>query len=146
MLYLIQDLNDPLVQYLKDDPVRPHIPINERVDPNRHVFVLKHLDKVNAIVCAKFCATIPSCAQELLSYLDKKPVAAVFYTIWSYQSGSGQELIRQGVKHIKTTQSEITRFVTLSSTSEMARKFHIKNGATVFRINADTVNYEYTNL
>jgi hypothetical protein len=28
----------------------------------------------------------------------------------------------------------------------MARRFHLKNGAIVFRENIETVNYEYTNV
>ncbi len=146
MLYVIKDLDDPLIDYLKDDPVRPHIPVTERVGPNRHVFVLTEHDKVKAIVCAKLCATIPSNENELLSDINDKPVAAIFYTIWSYESGSGQQLIREGVKHIKSNMPDIKRFVTLSPTTEMARKFHIRNGAVIFRVNLETINYEYTNI
>lgn len=146
MLHVIQDIDDPLVKYLADDPVRPHIPIRERIGNNRHVFVLKDGDSINAIVCAKLCATVPSNEYELLSDQVEEPVAVVFYTIWSYQSGSGQQLIREGVQHIKLTRPEIKRFVTLSPTTEMARKFHIKNGAIIFRVNPETINYEYINL
>lgn len=146
MLYLIKDLDDPLVQYLKDDPVRPHIPITERFGQNRHVFVLKDEDQVQAIVCAKLCSSIPTNEQELLADSIDEPTTMIFYTIWSYHLGSGQRLIREGVQHIKSTRPEITRFVTLSPTNEIAKKFHIKNGAVIFRINLDTVNYEYTNI
>jgi hypothetical protein len=37
----------------------------------------------------------------------------------------------------------IKRFVTLSPKTEMAKRFHLKNGAIVFRENEETVNYEY---
>ena len=146
MLYLIKDLNDPLVQYIKDDPVRPHIPITDRLGQNKNIFVLMDNEKVRAIVCAKFCSKIPSNEHELLSEINETPTAAIFYTIWSYHSGSGQQLIREGVQHIKSTRPEIKRFVTLSPTTDMARMFHIKNGAVIFRINSDTINYEYNNL
>jgi hypothetical protein len=33
--------------------------------------------------------------------------------------------------------------VTLSPKTDMARKFHLKNGAKIFRENEETVNYEY---
>jgi hypothetical protein len=33
--------------------------------------------------------------------------------------------------------------VTLSPKTEMARRFHHKNGATTYRENADSVNYQY---
>jgi hypothetical protein len=47
------------------------------------------------------------------------------------------------VDDIRRQYPEIKRFVTLSPKTEMARRFHIKNGAVVFRENTDTVNYEY---
>jgi hypothetical protein len=34
--------------------------------------------------------------------------------------------------------------VTLSPKTEMARRFHLKNGAIIFRENIETINYEYT--
>jgi len=39
----------------------------------------------------------------------------------------------------------IERVITLSPTTEMAKNFHLSNGAVVYRINedVDTVNYEY---
>jgi hypothetical protein len=38
---------------------------------------------------------------------------------------------------------EVTTYVTLSPKTEMARKFHLKNGAEVFQENETTVNYLY---
>jgi hypothetical protein len=68
---------------------------------------------------------------------------AVFYTIWSYRPGAGRDLILNAVNYIKNNKPNISRFVTLSPPTEMARRFHLKNGAHVFRENAETVNYEY---
>lgn len=146
MLYLIKDINDPLVVYLKDDPVRPHIPISKRFDPGSQVLVLKDHDRVGAIVCAKLCERIPINEQQLLDDNSNNPTSAIFYTIWSYQSGFGQRLIREGIHHIRSIRPDINRFVTLSPVTEIARKFHIRNGAVIFRINADTINYEYLNI
>jgi len=47
------------------------------------------------------------------------------------------------VSAIQEQFENIKRFVTLSPKSEMAKKFHLKNGASIFRENEDTVNYEY---
>jgi hypothetical protein len=143
MLYLIKDLDDPLAQYLNDDPVRPHIPHNERFGNNRQVIALTDGTEVRAIVCARLCSSVPTSETELLADNCNEPTTAVFYTIWSYKSGSGQQLIREGVQLLKEQKPSIKRFVTLSPTTEMARKFHIKNGAIVLQINPDTVNYEY---
>jgi hypothetical protein len=41
---------------------------------------------------------------------------------------------------------EITRFITLSPKTEMAKRFHTKNGAGVYRENDETVNYEYEEI
>jgi len=68
---------------------------------------------------------------------------AVFYTIWSYASGAGRRLIEEAQQQIRKEHPEVDTYVTLSPKTEMARKFHLKNGAEVFRENPDTVNYLY---
>jgi len=47
------------------------------------------------------------------------------------------------VNQIRQEYPKITRFVTLSPKTEMARKFHLKNGAFVMRENESSINYEY---
>ena len=74
------------------------------------------------------------------------PNVAVFYTIWSYVPGAGRTLIFDAVRHIKETRPEITRFITLSPKTELAKRFHTKNGAGVYRENDETVNYEYEEI
>jgi hypothetical protein len=69
---------------------------------------------------------------------------AVFYTIWSYAAGAGKRLIEEATAQIKSEQPEVTTYVTLSPKTEMAKRFHHKNGATTYRENADTVNYLYS--
>ena len=101
MIYTIPNLTDPLAAYLKDDPVRPHIPHEERFGSNRAVFALTEQDQVSAVVCARLCSTIPSSEQELLNDQTDNPDTAVFYTIWSYKPGAGQRLLREGLEQIK---------------------------------------------
>jgi hypothetical protein len=142
MIYTIHDQTDPFAALLKDDPVRPHIPHEQRFGANRQVFALTENNIVSAVVCARFCKGIPSSEQELLENIEE-PDTAVFYTIWSYKPGAGQQLLREGLKKVQAELPNVKRFVTLSPLTDMARKFHIKNGASVFRVNSDTVNYEY---
>jgi hypothetical protein len=52
-------------------------------------------------------------------------------------------LLRATVAEIQQQFPSIERFVTLSPKTEMARRFHTKNGAGVYRENSNTVNYEY---
>ena len=85
---------------------------------------------------------MPTKETELFAKCDN-PTIAVFYTIWSYAPGAGRKLIFDAVRHIKENDTSIQRFITLSPKTEMAKKFHTKNGAGVYRENLNTVNYEY---
>jgi hypothetical protein len=145
MLHLIQNLSDKFVDLISQDPVRPHIPRTERVGANKDIFVTRdENDNVQAITCVSYQLTVP-CSESELFETCNEPQVAVFYTIWSYAPGAGKKLIFNAVKHIKENQKTINRFVTLSPKTDMARKFHIKNGAVVFRDNEESVNYEYLN-
>jgi hypothetical protein len=128
---------------MSDDPVRPSIPQTVRVGDNRDIFVLRNPDdSAQAITCVSYQNRIPATESELFELTDT-PDVAVFYTIWSYAPGAGRALIFDAVRHIREHKSSIQRFVTLSPPTEMARRFHLKNGAQVLRTNSDTVNYEY---
>ena len=142
MLSIITENSNPLLDYLKDDPVRPEIPRDFRV--SRHRFVSALVDgSPRAMVCVSLHDFVPASVEDL--YTDTEvPTTAIFYTIWSYAPGAGVELLRKTVKEIQARYPSITRFVTLSPKTEMARRFHIKNGAVVFRENEYTVNYEYS--
>ena len=145
MLHLIKSLTDSFISFLSEDPVRPNIPHVDRVGDNKDIFVLRDEEnKVKAITCVSYQANIPTKESELFEDTEL-PNTAVFYTIWSYESGAGRKLIFDAVKHIKDNNSDINRFVTLSPRTEMARRFHIKNGAVVFRENDESTNYEYLN-
>lgn len=142
MLSIITENSNPLLDYLKDDPVRPEIPRDFRVSGYRFVSALVD-GTPKAIVCVSLHDFIPASVEDL--YTDPiVPSTAIFYTIWSYAPGAGVELLRKTVKEIQQRYPSITRFVTLSPKTEMARKFHIKNGAVVFRENEYTINYEYS--
>ena len=144
MLQFIQDLTHKLLEFIKDDPVRPEIPTDFRVSDGRLVAALTD-DEQNpeAMVCVSFHDFVPENVDGL-KQTTKVPTTAVFYTIWSYKSGKGQELLFRAVKGIQEQYPSVTRFVTLSPKTNMARRFHLKNGAIVFRENLDTTNYEYT--
>jgi hypothetical protein len=143
MLHLIRSVTDSLISLLSDDPVRPTIPQTVRVGNNRDIFVLRNPDdSAQAITCVSYQNRIPVTESELFEPADA-PDVAVFYTIWSYAPGAGRALIFDAVRHIREHNHGIQRFVTLSPPTEMARRFHLKNGAMVLRTNTDTVNYEY---
>jgi hypothetical protein len=143
MLHIINNLQDEFLRLLKDDPVRPEIPAEQRVNSNSQIFVLKNeANEPLAVTCVKFLADIPESVTDLADTVVNTNTA-VFYTIWSYAQGAGRELIEQARTQIEQEHPEVKTFVTLSPKTEMARKFHHKNGATTYRENADSVNYLY---
>lgn len=142
MLRLIRDITDPLLDLIQDDPVRPEIPREFRVSQNRFVLALVGDDRPCAVVCVGLGDRVPATVQDLEDTCSQ-PTTAVFYTIWSYVAGSGAQLIFDAVDAIRAEWPTVERFVTLSPKTEMARRFHLKNGAFQLRENADTINYEY---
>jgi len=141
MLSFIRELTDPLLEYLKDDPVRPEISREFRVSGQRFVSALVE-DQPRAIVCVSLHDFVPETVEDL-SRDPAEPNTAIFYTIWSYAPGAAGELLFATVDEIRRQFPSIKRFVTLSPKTEMARKFHIRNGAQVLKENDSTVNYEY---
>jgi Malonyl-CoA decarboxylase C-terminal domain len=143
MLYTIRDLSDNLLNLIKDDPVRPELPLEFRVNDNSEIFVLKDdNDQPLAVTCVKFLDRIPAAVDDLAE-VAVHTNTAVFYTIWSYAQGAGRRLIEEAQQEIKIQHPEVDTYVTLSPKTEMARRFHHKNGAETYRENADTVNYLY---
>jgi len=143
MLTFIKDLTDKLLDFIKDDPVRPEISKDFRVSDGRMVAALVEEESPTAMVCVSFHDFVPQDVNDL-NTTAQVPTTAVFYTIWSYKAGKGRELLIQAVRQIQKDHPTITRFVTLSPKTETARRFHLRNGAIVFRENLDTTNYEYT--
>ena len=145
MLHLIKSISDSFFNLISEDPVRPNIPHMDRVGSNKDIFVLRDEEnKVKAITCVSYQLTIPDAESGLFEFTDT-PSVAIFYTIWSYAPGAGRTLIFDAVDYIKENNKDIKRFVTLSPRTDMARRFHLKNGAIVYRENTETVNYEYVN-
>jgi len=143
MLHIIRDLNDQLLRLIKDDPVRPEIPAEQRVNDNSEIYVLKDdQDQPIAVTCVKFLENIPNSVDELAQTVVNTNTA-VFYSIWSYAAGAGRTLIERAQSEIKQQHPEVTTYVTLSPKTEMARRFHHKNGAVTYRENADSINYLY---
>jgi hypothetical protein len=68
---------------------------------------------------------------------------AVFYTVWSYQRGAGREIVNGVAERIKNQRPWVKRFVTLSPLTDMARNFHIKNGARLVAKHSTCQNFEY---
>ena len=126
MLTFIKDLSNKLLEFIKDDPVRPEIPTDFRVSNGRMVAALVNEEKPDAMVCVSFHDFIPENVNDL-SNTTQLPTTAVFYTIWSYQAGAGRKLIEAAQSHIKQALPKVTTYITLSPKTELARRFHSCN-------------------
>ena len=142
MLQAITNLTEEILQLLRDDPVRPEIPAEQRVNSNSRIYVLRDGEQTRAVTCVKFLDTVPAAVEEMTRVIESA-TTAVFYTIWSYAPGAGRDLIVEAQRSIEAEFPGIKTYVTLSPKTEMARRFHLKNGAGIYRENSDTVNYIY---
>jgi hypothetical protein len=142
----LQKINkiDPWIEeIIKDDPVRSEIPIDHRINEDAEIYALWNDTELGAVTCVAYTEGIPGSIEEMYSLTSPFMDTVVFYTIWSYTKGAGRELIIQASKDILQQFPTIKNVVTLSPKTEMAEKFHLKNGAWRYRENSETINYAY---
>jgi len=132
---------DPI---LRDDPVRPNISPRRRIEgKNRGVYAWVEDRQICAVVCVSQPGSIPKTERELfVNDLLFTYDFVVLYSVWSYKPGCGSKLVNALVKRLNNSQ-RAARIVTMSPKTEMARQFHLKNGAKLLQTNKTTVNYEY---
>lgn len=142
---------------VKDDPVRPHLDTNFRTSADREVYALyedKYAefdnpdDDIKAVICVAYTNEVPKDEYELDLFSQQacqdgqRGHIAVFYTVWSYSKGAGRTIVNAVAKELHDSE-RATRFVTLSPLTEMAERFHIRNGAKLLEKHKTCQNFEY---
>ena len=136
-----------------DDPVRPELDLIFRRSYGRKIFGVKYKKEIYAIMCFGFTDNIPKTVKELDlmtkdAYLKSAQrdqnigKIAIAYTIWSKKRGGGKLIVKEVFKMIKKS-NHLNRLITLSPLTEMARNFHLNNGAIELQVNKETQNFEY---
>lgn len=128
---------------IKDDPVRPHISAEWRTQSGREVYGLytdESFEDLRAVICVAYTDEVPTCEDDMKW---TGTGIAVFYTVWSYDRGAGRDIVFAVAEHIRKIKPDVSRWVTLSPLTEMAQKFHIKNGAKFLNRYIDCQNFEY---
>ncbi|WP_440932245.1 hypothetical protein [Candidatus Pelagibacter sp.] len=136
-----------------EDPIRPELDNNFRSSCGRKIFGVKYKGEIHAVMCFAYTNEIPKSVEELdkLSHdaflqsamRDQKVgQIAIAYTVWSKKKGGGKLIVKEVFKKIKKS-NHLNRLVTLSPLTEMATKFHSRNGAKLLQINETTQNFEY---
>ena len=138
---------------VNEDPVRPELDVVFRRSYGRKIFGVKYKKEIYAIMCFGFTYEVPSTVKELDlmtrdAYLRSVQrdqnigQIAIAYTIWSKKKGGGKLIVKEVFKMIKKS-NHLNRLVTLSPLTEMARNFHLNNGAIELQVNEETQNFEY---
>jgi len=136
------------------DPVRPELDIKFRTSYGRKIYGLKHNGEIKAVMCFGFVNEIPTTVEELDlfskdAYLQATHRAgiqgsiAIAYTVWSLKKGGGKMIVDEVFKMIKKS-NYLNRLITLSPLTQMAERFHLKNGARLIQKNETSQNFEYT--
>tara|TARA_A100001011_G_C14240851_1_gene813190 strand:- start:284 stop:919 length:636 start_codon:yes stop_codon:yes gene_type:complete len=136
-----------------EDPVRPELDNIFRRSYGRKIYGVKFKNEIHAVMCFAYTNHIPKNVEELDkfshdAYLQSAQrdqnigQIAIAYTVWSKKKGGGKLIVKEVFKKIKKS-NHLNRLVTLSPLTEMAKKFHTRNGAKLIQINETTQNFEY---
>ena len=136
-----------------EDPVRPELDNKFRTSYGRKIYGVKYKGEIHAVMCFAFTNNIPKSVEEL-DMMSKDAFLqsirrdyqvgkiAIAYTVWSKKRGGGKLIVKEVFKLIKKSH-HLNRLITLSPLTEMARKFHLSNGAVQIQVNEKTQNFEY---
>ena len=138
---------------ISKDPVRPELDIVFRRSYGRKIFGVEYNKEICAIMCFGFTNEIPKTVKELDlmtrdAYLKSAQrdqnigKIAIAYTVWSKKKGGGKLIVKEVFKMVKKS-NHLNRLITLSPLTEMARNFHLNNGAIELQVNEETQNFEY---
>ena len=138
---------------VKEDPIRPELDLKFRTSYGRKIFGVKYKKEICAIMCFGYTNEIPKSVKELdLMTKDahlqgalrdqKTGKIAMAYTVWSKKKGGGKLIVKEVFKKIKQS-NHLNRLITLSPLTEMARNFHLRNGAVELQVNDKSQNFEY---
>ena len=138
---------------INDDPVRPELTNEFRTSFGRKIYGVKYKNEIHAVMCFTFTNEIPITVNELDQFSKDAFLQsaqrdqnvgkiAIAYTVWSKKKGGGKLIVKEVYKMIKKS-NHLNRLVTLSPLTDMARKFHLRNGAKELQVNEETQNFEY---
>ena len=137
-----------------DDPVRPELSNEFRTSFGRKIYGVKYQGEIHAVMCFAFTNKVPKDVVQLDKFSHDAFLQstqrgqnvgqiAIAYTVWSKKKGGGKLIVKEVFKKIKKS-NHLNRLVTLSPLTEMATKFHTRNGAKLLQVNETTQNFEYT--
>ena len=136
-----------------EDPVRPELDNAFRTSYGRKIYGVKYKNEIHAVMCFAFTNKVPKDVVQLDKFSQDAFLQgtqrgqtvgqiAIAYTVWSKKRGGGKLIVKEVFKKIKKS-NHLNRLVTLSPLTDMATKFHLRNGAKLLQVNESTQNFEY---
>ena len=136
-----------------EDPVRPELDNTFRTSYGRKIYGVRYKSEIHAVMCFAFTNKVPKDVIQLDKFSHDAFLQstqrgqtvgqiAIAYTVWSKKRGGGKLIVKEVFKKIKKT-NHLNRLVTLSPLTDMATKFHLRNGAKLLQVNETTQNFEY---
>ena len=136
-----------------EDPVRPELDNVFRTSYGRKIFGVRYKNEIHAVMCFAFTNKVPKDVTQLDKFSHDAFLQstqrgqtvgqiAIAYTVWSKKRGGGKLIVKEVFKKIKKS-NHLNRLVTLSPLTDMATKFHLRNGAKLLQVNESTQNFEY---
>ena len=137
----------------EEDPVRPELDNKFRTGYGRKIFGVEYQGEIHAVMCFAYTNEIPKSVDELeklstdafLQTAMRDQAGgqiAIAYTVWSKKKGGGKLIVKEVFKKIKKS-NHLHRLITLSPLTDMARNFHLRNGAKELQVNEESQNFEY---
>ena len=139
---------------INEDPIRPELDVKFRTSYGRKIYGVKYKNEICAIMCFGFTNEIPKTINEFdlmtrdahlqsASWRNENiGKIAIAYTVWSKKKGGGKLIVKEVFKKVKKS-NHLNRLITLSPLTDMARNFHLKNGAKELSVNKESQNFEY---
>ena len=138
---------------VEEDPVRPELDLIFRRSYGRKIYGVKYMGEIHAVMCFAYTNEIPKNVDELDKFSHDAFLQsaqrdqnvgkiAIAYTVWSKKKGGGKLIVKEVFKKIKKS-NHLNRLITLSPLTEMASRFHTRNGAKLLQVNETTQNFEY---
>ena len=138
---------------VNEDPVRPELDNAFRTSYGRKIYGVRYKNEIHAVMCFAFTNKVPKDVRQLDKFSHDAFLQstqrgqtvgqiAIAYTVWSKKRGGGKLIVKEVFKKIKKS-NHLNRLVTLSPLTDMATKFHLRNGAKLLQVNESTQNFEY---
>ena len=138
---------------IEEDPVRPELDNVFRRSYGRKIYGVKYMGEIHAVMCFAYTNEIPKNVDELDKFSHDAFLQsahrdqnvgqiAIADTVWSKKKGGGKLIVKEVFKKIKNS-NHLNRLITLSPLTDMATKFHSRNGAKLLQINETSQNFEY---